>query len=155
MLYDGIGHVQRELAMPGLLAVGHDALIHHAGSVERHLVPGQARALRQVGHRRQEVRIGIAYLLHRGVVGRGDFQPCGLGNLAQQVLGKDAAPVGGVDGGQGGNIGGHAAVGDGGPAVQPALGVGDDVHLPAAGLLHDLPDALRQLLPAALSCFSP
>ena len=41
-------------------------------------------------------------------------------------------------------------MGDGGPAVQPALGVGDDVHLPAAGLRQDLPDALRQLPPAVL-----
>ena len=62
MLDDGVCHIQRELAMLGLLAVGHDALIHHAGGVERHLVPGQARALRQVGHRRQEVRVGIAHL---------------------------------------------------------------------------------------------
>ena len=57
---------------------------------------------------------------------------------------------GGVDGGQGGNIRGAAGVGNGGPAVQPALGVGDDVHLLTAGRFHDLPDAFRQLLPAAL-----
>ncbi len=43
--------------------------------------------------RRQEVRVEGVHLLHRGIVGR-DFQPGGLGDLAQQVLGKDAAPVG-------------------------------------------------------------
>ena len=38
--------IQRELAVLGLLAPGHDALIHHAGHVRCGLVPGQAGALR-------------------------------------------------------------------------------------------------------------
>ena len=41
-------------------AIAHCALIHHAGGVGGRLVPGQARALRQVGHRRQEVRVRVA-----------------------------------------------------------------------------------------------
>ena len=33
VLYNGIGDIQRELAVLSLLAVGHDALVHHAGHV--------------------------------------------------------------------------------------------------------------------------
>lgn len=41
-------------------------------------------------------------------------------------------------------------MGDGGAAVQAALGVGDDVRIPAAGLLYELMD-MSSRLPSQLS----
>ena len=41
-------------------------------------------------------------------------------------------------------------MGNSGPAVQSALGVGDDVHLLAAGLIENLPDAGRQFFSTVL-----
>ena len=55
--------------------------------------------------------------------------------------------MGRVDGGETGNIRRHSLAGDGGPAVQPAFGVGDDVHPFTACLRQDLPDA-----PGGIGC---
>ena len=57
---------------------------------------------------------------------------------------------GGVDGGKRGNIGCHAAVRDGGTAVQTSFRMGDDVHLFAASLIENLPDAGRQFFSTVL-----
>ncbi len=57
------GHVQRELAVLGLLTVGHDTLIHHAGIVVGDGVPLFAGRGGQVRHRRQKVRIFVTQTL--------------------------------------------------------------------------------------------
>lgn len=150
VLDDGIGHVQRELAVLGLSAIGHDALVKDAGGVRGSRVPGLAGRGGQICHRRQEVRGLIPQPLQGGVVGICDLLPSRCRDLLQQIFGKDAAPVGRVDGGEAGHTGGTSSVGDGGPAVQSPLGVGNDVHLLTAGLRQDLPDTVRQLPPAVL-----
>ena len=144
-----VGSIQGKSAVPGRPAPGHHALIHHARHIRCFRVPGQAGGFRQIRHRRQKVRIFVSQVLQRAVIGGSHLFPGRLRHLVQQVLRVDAAPVGRVDGGQCGYVGRHALMGNGGPGIQPAFGVGDDVHLFTAGLLHDGTDTVSQF-PAAV-----
>lgn len=68
--------------------------------------------------------------------------------FVQKIIREDTASVRRADGGQGCDVRRSAAGANGEAAVQSALGVGDDIYLFAAGLLYNLPDALRKLLSA-------
>ena len=56
------------------------------------------------------------------------------GEAIHQFLGKDKAPMRGIDGGEGGHISVHAQMGNGVTGIETSLGVGDDIYLAAAGL---------------------
>ena len=108
------------------------------------LTPGAG----QIPHGGHEVRFLLTHSLEGGIVGTGN-DPLEEGrHFAQKPVGVFTAPVGGADGGEGGNIGRCAAEGHGVADVQAALGMGDDVDLFAAGTDTDVLDPVRQDLGA-------
>ena len=96
VLDNGIGDIQRKLAVLRLFAPGHDALVHHAGHVRCIFISGQTSALRQVRHRCQEVGILVPQTFQCSIIGGSDLLSGGLRDLVQQIFRVDAAPLGGV-----------------------------------------------------------
>ena len=80
------------------------------------------------------------------VVGGDDLVPEPNGHHRKEIFRKRTATVGGVDGGERGNIFPHAEVGDGIADVKPALGMGDDIHLFRSRQSQDRLDAAGKLL---------
>ena len=139
------GEIQREARAFRAAHGAHHALVVHAVRVRHSLVEGRAGVRRQIAHAAEEIRLFIPQRAEHRVVLALHLPDHARGQGLQQALGEHTAAVRGVDRGQRGDMRRKAEAGDRVAAVQPALGVGDQVDLVRAGLRQHLLDARLEL----------
>ena len=127
---------------------GSDAAVPHARHIRHLLVQLLAAGGGQILHSVHKIGIWIPKTMQRGIVAFGNKRADRRRTLAEQPVNKGAAAVRRVDRCEGSHKRSQPQPGNRPAAVQPALGVSDQVYLFTARLAHNLLHARFQLLRA-------